>query len=355
MLMILSIPILLIIVGGVVATYALISALSIALKILVYILLFVIIIGILWLLSIPYRKCDTKGEKFFYCLFVTICSGILFYVFISKINTTDISVINECKNEIITEVIVIPVDDDRYQLKEREILNSSLRAFRIRSTDEMTNKSRKLGFKYNKGEEYAYLKDDEQNLVGGIWNTEVSTNRIPMGAWIITLKTYNPSTGDYYYIIYTQNAFKTHLGEHISFSYSGEKISLMEREDSKYIPEIIGKHFEKEISKKFDPKIIVITKKTRNVISGLIIQNKSEVGLFPDIQKGKYEFYSVAPENTYTAKVYFSEWNGQHYVEVSNEIKEISVGQDCIVFYFDQEKKTVKQLQSIKNCEKFKL
>ncbi len=243
--------------------------------------------------------------------------------------------------------------DNNFLADEKKIFNPRTKAHTIRGTEEMTTKSKTLGLKYEKGKEYFWLKDREKELVGGLWNSESCTSSIKKGIWIISIQTYNISTGESYFVIYTQNAIKTYLGEKLNFSYSGENISLIERKEPKYIPEFIDNHLEKEIPMKFEPNIIVITKNKNYCISGLFVSNG--INTFPEIEIGKYKFYSIKPNNTYTAKFYFSEWNGEEYVDVLNEKKDFTIENNNIVFFFDEDKKTIKQLQPVTNYAKFKL
>lgn len=358
---VLSVPILMIFVGGAIATYAFIGALTIGAKLVIYaiyalgiVFFIVIVLGLVWIILIPYRNCESKGAKFFYCLCVTVCFGIIIFLVLAKIDSTDISIKNKSKNEIITEITMIPIDNV-YQSEEREILKSRHRAKNIAFTEEMTDKSKKLGMKYETGKEWYYVNRDEEELLGSLWNSESFSYRIPKGPWIIAIQTYNISTRKYYYVIYDKNVFKTHFGEQLNFSYTGDDISLVEREKSRYIPAFVDKHLKKEISKKFEPNLIIITKEIKGLSSGITIDHKTDFCVFPDIKKGKYEFYSLVPNFTYSANLHMYDMSGEKTETVISEEKMLPITQEYIVFYIDEENKSIKQIQSTVNYNKFEI
>lgn len=313
-----------------------------------------ILIGLLLLLHIMYKHCETKGEKAFLSFTLTGLFLILVFVVLCKLKTTNITVVNESKDEIITEINIVPIGDESYP-KETNVFNYKTFGFKIRFTDEMSERCKKLGLKYKKGEEWFSLKGNEKYLVSGLWNSEAYTFKVPKGTWIITLKTINRNTENFYSVIYNKNAFCTLLGETLSFTYTGEHISLTDHQKAQYMPEIVDKHLQKESSKKFEPNIIIITKKAKDIISGFIIKNESQLATFPHFNKGKYDFLCLMPDNTYSAKIYFSEWDGRHYVEVFSEEKEITINKDRIILYFDEDKKAVKQIDSSINYTKIKI
>ncbi len=339
---------------------SLVASLAIGIKYSAYACLIVffifILMGLLLLLHNMYKHCETKGEKVFLSFTLTGLFSILVFVVLCKLKTTNITVVNESKDEIITEINIVPIDDESYP-KETNIFNYKTFGFKIRFTDEMTERCKKLGLKYKKGEEWFSLKGNEKYLVSGLWNSESYTFKVPKGTWIITLKTINRNTENFYSVIYNKNAFCTHLGEKLSFTYTGEHISITDHQKAQYMPEIVDKHLKKENSKKFEPNIIIITKKSNDhdIISGLIIKNESQFSTFPSFRKGKYEFLCLMPDNTYVTKVFFSEWNGSHYVEVFSEEKEITINKDRVIFYLDEDKKTVKQIDSSINYTKIKI
>ena len=120
------------------------------------------------------------------------------------------------------------------------------------------------------------------------------------------------------------------------------------------MPDIIDKYLEKEVAKKFEPNLIIIKKDSNSYISsGLIVSNESQS--FPDIKKGKYIFKCLLPD-TYTAEAYFSEWNREsHSNEEIRKEMEITINKDYVVFYIDEEKKTIKQINSSINYKKIKI
>lgn len=355
--MILALPILIIFCGGALATYGIMTALSIGVKITVYaigfLFFFAITTGLILLIVYMYKNCETKVEKIFCVFFVTSLLVISVVAILFNLKSTNITVVNGSQNEIITEIHLIPVSDETKR-KETKVFDNNALDFENLFTDEMTKRCKKFGLNYKKGQEWFYLKENEKDLVCGLWNSESYSFIVPKGTWIITLKTVNRNTRNYYTVIYNQNAFCTHLGENLSFTYSGEDISLTEHQKSQYMPEVIDKYLKKEVAKKFEPNLIVITKKAHNVISNVIIKNESQFTIFPDFNVDKYDFRCLIPD-TYTAKVYFSEWNGNHYVEVFSEERELNITHDRIVLYFDEEKKTIKQLQASGNYAKLKI
>ncbi len=352
--MVLSLPILFILFGGMLVSYGIIVAFSIGLKILVFVIIGCISIGFICLISIPYIKCESKLYKIMYCFGVSVILFLLLIPLISVIKLTNISVVNDSQNEIITEVTMVPVGND-YQTNENEILTPNIRAYRIRSTEEITDKSRRLGLNYEKGDEWFRLKDHEKEIVGGLWYTECFTAIIPKGSWIITLKTYNPTTGKYYSVIYNKNVFCTHLGEQLKFSYSGKELSLVEHTKSPYMPEAIDKHLKKELSKKFQPNLIVITKESEGIFSKLSINDKAQFTTFPELKRGDYTFYSLIPDNTYLAKFSMSIVDGIEVQYLLKEEKDLFISKKYTVMYIDEWKKEIQQIQSNVNYEKFQL
>lgn len=360
----LSIPILLMFCGGALVLYGLMVAISVGVKIAVYaiIIIFYLVlsIGLIWLIRIPYRGCKTKEAKFFYSFCVSICLVIILGVFLSKLKTTTITVLNESKNDIITEIKIVPIGDESYSYKpnpkEITVFDYKDVDYKTRFTEEMTERCKKLGFNYKKGKEWHSLTSNQKCMVSGLWQSESYTFQVPKGTWIITLKTINRSTEKFYYVIYDKNAFCTHIGESLSFSYSGEDISMTEHQKASFMPEIIDKYLEKEVSKKFEPNLIIIKKDSDYYISsGLIVKNASQFTTFPNITKDKYTFRCLLP-GTYTAEAYFSEWNKESQSwEEKREEMEITINQDCVVFYLDEEKKTIKQINSSINYKKIKL
>ena len=358
----LSVPVLLLFCGGALVAYGLMVAISVGVKIAVYTIIFifylVLSISLIWLISIPYRGCKTKEAKFFYSFCVSICLVILLGVFLFKLKTTTITVLNDSKNDVITEIKIVPIGDESYSYKpnpkEITVFNYKDVDYKIRFTDEMTERCKKLGFNYKKGQEWHSLTSNQKCMVSGLWQSESYTFNVPKGTWIITLKTINRSTENFYYVIYDKNAFCTHIGESLSFSYSGEDISMTEHQKASFMPEIIDKHLEKEVSKKFEPNLIIIKKESANYVSsGLLIHNEAQT--FPNISKGKYSFKCILP-NTYSAEAYFSEWNKESHSndEIRKEM-EITINKDYVVFYIDEDKKTIKQINSSINYKKFKL
>lgn len=356
--MMLSLPILIIFCGGALATYGIMAALSIGVKIAVYaifILIFLAITtGLICLIVIPYRGCETKIGKVIWASFVTFCLGILLYVVFSRIKTTNITVVNESKNEIITEITMVPISE-KYNIKETKVFDYKTLGHKIRFTDEMTERCKKLGLKYKKGEEWFSLKGNEKYLVSGLWNSESYTFQVTRGTWIITLKTINRNTENFYSVIYNQNAFCTHLGETLSFIYSGNDILLTEHQKAKFMPEIINKHLQKESSKKFEPNLIVITKDVENVSSSLFIHDTSQFTTFPKIKIGNYDFYCLAPDKIYSVNYHFAEWYDFERKEVLKEDKKITINNDGVVLYLDENKKTIKQSQASGNYAKVKI
>lgn len=358
MLMMLALPILIIFCLGVFASYGIIVALSIGFKIVVYALFILIFsaitIGLTWVIVILYKGWKTKIGKVSFVLFITFCLGILLNFVLSKITTTNVTVVNETKDEIITEIHMIPIDS-RANRKETKVYDNDDFGYKIRFTEEMTERCKKFGLNYKKGQEWFYLKGNEKDLVCGLWKSESYTFRVPKGTWIIALKTINSDKRIFYSVIYNQNVFCTHIGENLTFTYFEEEISLSERQKAKFMPEVIDKHLKKEVYKKFEPNLIVKTKSVSNVNSGLFIRDKSKVTTFPEIKIGNYVFYSLVPDNTYTVNYYFTEWHGYERKEVLNEDIEITINNDGMVLYLDQEKKTIKQLQSSGNYVKCKI
>ena len=356
--MILALPILIIFCGGALATYGIMVSLSIGIKIAVYaigiLIFFAITDGLILLIVYLYKNCETKVEKIFCVFFVTTLLVILVITILFNLRSTNITVVNESQNEIITEIHLIPVTDDTKRKETKVFANDALDA-KNRFTDKMTERCKKFGLNYKKGQEWFYLKENEKDLVCGLWNSESYSFRVPKGTWIISLKTVNRNTRNYYSVIYNQNAFCTHLGENLSFKYSGEDISLTEHQKAEHMPEVIDKYLKKEVSKKFEPNLIVITKNADDVSSGLFITNKSQYTTFPEIKIGNYEFYCLVPGNTYIANCYITEWHGTERKEIINEDKEVAINTDRVVFYFDQEKRTVKQLQASGNYVKCKI
>lgn len=352
----LSVPILILFCGGAIAFYGIITSVAKGLEILVigfFIIIYLIIaIVLLWLLSIPYRNCKTKGAKVFYCLCVTVCFCILLNVFFSTKEFTDISFVNESKNEIITDVKMISLED-KYLAKEVKIFKPSLKAYKIRGTEEMTNRCKTLGMKYEKGYEWFHFSKRDEELVGGLWSSESCSSSISKGIWIIAIETYNISTGESYLVVYTQNAFTTYVGEQFSFSYSGENISLIERKEPEFIPKFIDNHRKKEVPMRFEPNIIVITQNQKYGTSSFLIHDS--VYTFPVIHVGKYDFYSIEPNKTYTATFNILKWNDNKYDQILKENKEFTIENNNIVFYFDVDRKFIKELQPITNYAKFKL
>lgn len=317
-----------------------------------------ILIGLFLLISKLYNKCETKGEKIFLSFSLTGLFLILSFVTLCKLKTTNITVVNESKNDIITEINIVPIGDESYSYKptpeEIKVFDYKDVDYKIRFTDEMTERCKKLGFNYKKGQEWNFLTNNQKCIVSGLWQSESYTFKVPKGTWIIILKTINRVTENYYYVIYDKNVFCTHISENLCFSYSGEDISLTEHQKARFMPDIIDKYLEKEVAKKFEPNLIIIKKDSNSYISsGLIVSNESQS--FPDIKKGKYIFKCLLPD-TYTAEAYFSEWNREsHSNEEIRKEMEITINKDYVVFYIDEEKKTIKQINSSINYKKIKI
>ena len=187
----LSLPILLIFFVGALALYGIIVTFSVGLKIAVYafIIIFYLIISIvlIWLISLPYRECKTKLSKFFYSVCVSICLLLIIIGLLFSMKTTNITVMNKSPNEIITEIHMIPIGDETNS-KETKVFSYNTLGVKIRFTDEMTERCKKIGLQYKKGEEWFCLKENEKDLVCGLWTSEAYTFHVPKGTWIITLK-----------------------------------------------------------------------------------------------------------------------------------------------------------------------
>ena len=340
---------------------SIISSLVIGIKFSAYACLIIfflfILLGLILLIHILYRNCETKGEKIFLSFTLSGLLIVLVYMVSCKLKTTNITVVNNSKNDIITEIQLVTIENESFSYKpnpkETKVFDYENVDYKIRFTEEMTERCKKLGFNYKKGQEWYSLNSNQKCMVSGLWQSESYTFRVPKGTWIIILKTINCSTENFYYVIYDKNAFCTHIGESLCFSYSGEDISLTEHRKAPFMPEIIDKYLEKEVSKKFEPNLIIITKESGLYSnSGLIIKNKSQS--FPDIKKGKYEFKCLLP-NTYTVEIYFSEFKDNHYEKVFREEREITINKNCFIFYLDEGKKTIKQIDSSMNYKRFKL
>ena len=336
-----------------------VSGLAVGIKMSVYacliIIILLILLGLILLIYWLYNKCETKGEKIFLSFTLTSLFLIFSFVVLCKLKTTNITVVNESKNDIITEINIVPIGDESYSYKpnpeEINVFNYKDVDYKNSFTDEMNEICKKLCFNYKKGQEWYSLTSNQKCMVSGLWQSESYTFKLPKGTWIIILKTINRSTENFYYVIYDKNVFCTHIGERLCFSYSGEDISLTEHRKSKFMPEIIDKHLEKEVSKKFEPNLIIIKKESANYVSsGLLIHNEAQT--FPNISKGKYSFKCILP-NTYSAEAYFSEWNKESHSndEIRKEM-EITINKDYVVFYIDEDKKTIKQINSSINYKK---
>lgn len=341
---------------------SLVASLAIGIKYSAYACLIVffifILMGLLLLLHIMYKHCETKGEKVFLSFTLTCLFSILVFVVLCKLKTTNITVVNNSQNDVITEIKIVPIGNESYSYtpypKEIKVFDYKDVDYKTRFTEKMTERCKKLGFNYKEGQEWYSLNSNQKCMVSGLWQSESYTFRVPKGTWIIILKTINCSSENFYYVIYDKDAFCTHIGESLCFSYSGEDISLTEHQKASFIPEIMDKYLKKEVAQNFEPNLIIITKESHNYVSsGLIVKNQSQS--FPDIKKGKYIFKCLLPD-TYTAEAYFSEWNREsHSNEEIRKEMEITINKDYVVFYIDEEKKTIKQINSSINYKKIKI
>lgn len=395
--MVLFVPILLTLVGFFVLIYVLLHVIAIAVNVISILFGIIFCLGLLYGLFVLYDKCfscKTKDEKRFFFFCVTICLALMLMVFFSKTSffskqtAADISVLNESENEIITEINIVSVfskDDgpktivgSHFVISKNDDTNKVFDSYiqgenyhtkgytTIRDANKMTERCEKLGLNYSEDLKWKDLKKDEKILVGGLWNSDSYAFRLPQGTWIITLKTYDRDTKSFYSVIYTQDAFSSHSGESLKFSYSGEDISLIEHKKAKFIPETMDpetmdpetmdKQPEKEVLKKFEPNLIIINQEEDGVHqSGLCFENVSDFTTFPTIRRGKYEFYCLEPNRTYTAELYFSKWNGWNYEKTFSKEKKFTINNDCAVFYIDEKKQTVKQMKTPINYKKIKI
>ncbi len=73
-----------------------------------------ILLGLFLLISELYNRCKTKGEKIFLSFSLTGLFLVLSFVVLCKINTTNITVVNERKNDIITEMNIVTIGNEAY-------------------------------------------------------------------------------------------------------------------------------------------------------------------------------------------------------------------------------------------------